>query len=121
VEAVIVAYNNMARYTRPSDGAGPAGLLLGGYDAKLTSGGLGPGHKAPGAYVLLRDPGGGYRCQQVLDPAITPAPALVATRAIIASPFADDPAGTVYAGGFDAGNLTPHNSAWLYRGTPRAS
>jgi hypothetical protein len=120
VEAVIVAYNNMTRYTRTSHDAGPTGLLIGGYDAKTTSGGLGAQHKAPGAYVLWRDPGGGYRAQEVLDPAITPAPDLVATRAIIGSPFADDPPGTVYAGGFDAGNLRPHNSAWLYRGTPPA-
>jgi hypothetical protein len=120
VEAVIVAYNNMTRYIRTSDDAGPPGLLIGGYDAKTTSGGLGSQHKAPGAYVLLRDPAGGYRGQEVLDPAIIPTPALVSTRTIIESPFADDPAGTVYAGGFDAGNLTPHNSAWLYRGTPYA-
>jgi hypothetical protein len=110
----------VTRYIRTSHDAGPPALLIGGYDAKTTSGGLGSQHKAPGAYVLLRDPGGGYRCQEVLDPAITPTPALVATRTIIVSPFADDPPGTVYAGGFDAGNLTPHNSAWLYRGTPDA-
>jgi hypothetical protein len=121
VEAVIVAYNNMTRYISPSDDAGAPGLLIGGYDAKITSGGLGSQHKAPGAYVLLRQPGGGYRCQQVLDPAITPTPDLVATRTIIGSPFAADPPGTVYAGGFDAGNLTPHNSAWLYRGAPHTA
>jgi hypothetical protein len=121
VEAVIVAYNNMTRYIRTSHGAGSPALLIGGYDAKTASGGLGRQHKAPGAYVLLRDSSGGYRCQQVLDPAITPTPALVATRTIIVSPFGDDPPGTVYAGGFDAGNLTPHNSAWLYRGTPHAA
>jgi poly(A) polymerase len=120
VEAVIVAYNNMTRYAGASPGGGLPGLLIGGYDAKLTSGGLGPIHKARGAYVLLRDSSGGYRGQEVVDPAITPRPALVATRTIIVSPFADDPPGTVYAGGFDAGSLTPHNSAWLYRGTPHA-
>lgn len=95
VEAVIVAYNNMTRYVRTSSGTGSPGLLIGGYDAKTASGGLGPQHKAPGAYVLLREPGGGYRCQQVLDPAITPTPALVATRTIIVSPFGGDPPGTV--------------------------
>jgi hypothetical protein len=119
VEAVIVAYNNMTSYTGTAHDAGRPGLLIGGYDAKTTSGGLGSQHKAPGAYVLWRDPAGGYRGQEVLDPAITPTPSLVATRTIIVSPFADDPPGTVYAGGFDAGNLSAHNSAWLYRGTPR--
>lgn len=71
--------------------------------------------------MLTRDSRGGYRSMEVLDPAITPAPALVATRTIIVSPFPSDPSGTVYAGGFDAGNLTPHNSAWLYHGTPSAT
>ena len=124
VRALIAAYNDMTPYPpAPQPVASPGSLLIGGYDAATpqSPSGLGPTRKAPGAYVLIRDPGGGYRSQQVLDPAITPVPALVATRTIIVSPFPSDPPGTIYAGGFDAGNLTPHNSAWLYRGAPNAT
>lgn len=124
VRALIVAYNDMAPYPGAvQPGASPGFLLIGGYDAATpqSPSGLGPTSKAPGAYVLIRDSRGGYRSQEVLDPAITPTPALVATRTITLSPFPSDPPGTIYAGGFDAGNLTPHNSAWLYRGTPNAT
>lgn len=124
VRALIVAYNDMTPYPgTPQPGTSPGSLLIGGYDAATpqSPSGLGPIRKAPGAYVLIRDSRGGYRSLQVLDPTITPAPALVATRTIVVSPFPSDPPGTVYAGGFDAGNLTPHNSAWLYRGTPSAT
>jgi hypothetical protein len=61
---------------------------------------------------------GHYSSVEIVDPGITPKPALVATRTLILSPFPSDPPGTLYAGGFDAGNIRPHNSAWLYRGTP---
>jgi hypothetical protein len=124
VRALIVAYNNMTPYpSTPHPGVSPGSLLLGGYHAKTpqSPSGLGRFHIAPGAYVLIRGPHGGYRSLEVLDPTITPRPALVATRTITSSPFPSDPPGTVYAGGFDAGQLTPHNSAWLYRGTPNAT
>jgi hypothetical protein len=65
---------------------------------------------------------GEYTVEWVYDPAIKPVPALVAVRAIALSPFSQDPRGTIYAGGFDAGNaLAPgvHNTAWLYKGVPR--
>ncbi len=123
VRGLIAAYNNMTPYpSAPQPGASPGSLLIGGYHAGTpqSPGGLGPARIAPGAYLLIRDPHGGYRSQEVLDPAITPAPALIATRTIIVSPFPSDPPGTICAGGFDAGDLTPHNSAWLYRGTPNA-
>lgn len=124
VRALIIAYNDMTPYPKTAQpGASSGFLLIGGYDAATpqSSSGLGPTTKAPGAYMLIRDSRGGYRSQEVLDPAITPTPALVATRTIICSPFPSDLPGTIYAGGFDAGNLTPHNSAWLYRGTPHAT
>ena len=35
---------------------------------------------------------------------------------MIQSPFASDPAGTVYAGGFDCNSVRVHNTAWIYRG-----
>jgi hypothetical protein len=124
VRALIVAYNDMTPYPpAPRSAVSPGSLLIGGYHATTpqSANGLGRFDIAPGAYVLIRDSRGGYRSLEVLDPAISPTPALVATRTIISSPFPADPPGTIYAGGFDAGQLTPHNSAWLYRGTPNAT
>jgi hypothetical protein len=40
--------------------------------------------------------------------------ALIATRAITASPFAND-ADTVYFAGFDANKRAHHNTAWIFR------
>jgi hypothetical protein len=120
VRSLIVAYNDMTAYpSTPQPGIPAGSLLIGGYHAAtpLSPVGVGTQHVAPGAYILIRDPAQGYRGLEVADPAITPAPALVATRAIAVSPFPSDPPGTVYAGGFDAGGITSHNSAWLYRGT----
>jgi hypothetical protein len=62
--------------------------------------------------------GSAYVLQEVRDKSITPIPSLVAIRTIINSPFADDPKGTIYAGGFDADNKPAHNTAWLYKGVP---
>ena len=69
----------------------------------------------------MRDCMGNYTVHWVYDPSLHPVPELVAVRAIAVSPFSQDPPGTIYAGGFDAGNApTPgvHNTAWLYRGVP---
>lgn len=120
VTALIVAYNDMTAYP---DASGSGFLLIGGYDAKTpdSPSGLGSTRKAPGGFVLIRDSQGNYISREIADPAISPKPALVATRTMLRSPFRSDPPGTVYAGGFDAGNLKPHNSAWLYRGTPAAT
>jgi hypothetical protein len=81
-------------------------------DAVDTSG------KHPFAHFLVRDCTGAYTARKIVDADFAQA-TLVATRTILNSPFPSDPPGTIYAGGFDAGNLAPHNSAWLYRGVPR--
>ncbi len=70
------------------------------------------------AHYLIRDCGGHYALREIQDPQIVPKPQLVAVRALAVSPFAADPTGTVYAGGFDANNNPVHNTAWLYRGVP---
>ena len=70
----------------------------------------------------MRDCTGGYTVHWVYDPALHPVPELVAVRAIAVSPFSQDPPGTIYAGGFDAGHAPPpgvHNTAWLYKGVPK--
>jgi hypothetical protein len=118
VIAGIVAYNDMTLY--PGPGNSCPSLLIGGYDAKTpyASNVIGENNKATGAYYLIRDCQGHYVSREIFDPNISPKPPLVATRAIIVSPFASDPPGTLYAGGFDAGKTQPHNSAWVYRGVP---
>jgi hypothetical protein len=58
-----------------------------------------------------------YEVQRIIDPTF-PTVTLTATRSITASPFHDDPPGTVYASGLDAGNITVHNTAWIYKGVP---
>jgi hypothetical protein len=50
---------------------------------------------------------------------ITLNPTLLATRALVVSQFPDDPAGTLYAGGYDAHDKPAHNTDWIYRGVPR--
>ena len=49
---------------------------------------------------------------------MTPKPAMVSTRAIVASPFAGEIGQVIYAGGFDANHVNGvnHDTAWLYRG-----
>ena len=72
----------------------------------------------PTASFLVRHCNGAYDFQTIVDPSITPAPPLVATRALAVSQFPGDPAGTIYAGGFDAHSLPAHNTDWIYRGVP---
>jgi hypothetical protein len=55
----------------------------------------------------------------ISDPSITPAPTLIATRAMAVSQFSGDPAGTLYSGGYDAHFDPAHNTDWLYRGRPK--
>lgn len=120
----IVAYNDMTAYPDLlNNNHSCPNLLMGGFDAQTPNivNGIGARRKAPGAYLLIRNCEGNYTSREIVDPTITPKPALVATRTLILSPFPSDPPGTLYAGGFDAGNIRPHNSAWLYRGTPALS
>jgi hypothetical protein len=70
------------------------------------------------AHYLIRDCGGNYVLQEIQDLQIVPKPVLVSVRALAVSPFASDPIGTVYSGGFDANNNPVHNTAWLYSGIP---
>jgi len=79
---------------------------------------FGKQHFDPNAYYLIRDCSGRYALREIQDVQIDPKPELVAVRALTVSPFPSDPAGTVYAGGFDANANPVHNTAWLYKGTP---
>ncbi len=79
--------------------------------------GVGKNRKhAAAQYLVRRCDVDRYELFAIDDPKHPGLP-LQSTRTIARSPFRDDPPGTVYAGGLDAGNLTVHNSAWIYRGT----
>jgi hypothetical protein len=120
VPTMIVAYNDMTVY-RTSDPACPS--LLMGFSVHTPNEPVtfATTHKYTGAGFLVRDCKGRYTAQWVKDPAMQPVPRLVAARAISLSPFPEEPSGTIYIGGFDAGNAPEpgvHNTAWLYRGVP---
>jgi hypothetical protein len=73
----------------------------------------------PTASFLVRHCNGAYGFRTIVDPSITPAPPLFATRTLAVSQFPGDPAGTIYAGGYDAHYMPAHNTDWIYRGVPK--
>jgi hypothetical protein len=108
---VITAYNDMAR-------VGNA-LLLGvmGFVPRNISipsshsvVDVGYGQVEAGAWYLVRWPNGRYDVRRVAADFTQP---VVATRAILASPFANDAA--VYFAGYDANKAPAHNTAWVAR------
>lgn len=110
----IAAYNDMVPVRLP--GASCDSLLL-GIEATTPSdpSGAGKNRKHAAAQYLVRRCDGHYELASIDDPGHPDLP-LVSTRTIARSPFSADPAGTLYAGGLDAGNLIVHNTAWIYRG-----
>ena len=113
----IAAYNDMTAYVDPRRPRCPSVLIGFESTTRFAANGVGENGKHPWAHYLVRDCNGFYGMRTIADPANFDAD-LVATRTMIVSPFATDPPGTLYAGGFDAGNMTAHNTAWLYRGRP---
>jgi len=116
----IVAYNDMTIY--PTADPACASTLM-GFSVHTPNEPVtfASTQKYTGAGFLVRDCKANYTVQWVNDPSLHPVPELVAVRAITLSPFSEDPPGTIYAGGFDAGNAPlpgVHNTAWLYRGVP---
>jgi len=111
----ITAYNGMAAYPDPESGKQ---LYLIGFEAISHQYPRTFGHQylVADAHFLIRKSTGVYELRKIEDLSISPAPSLVATRTMIVSPFADDPPGTIYAGGFDCNKNSVHNSAWIYRG-----
>ena len=74
----------------------------------------------PPASFLVRYCNGTYsNLRPIVDPSITPALLLLATRALAVSQFSGDPAGTLYSGGYDAHYDPAHNTNWIYRGRPK--
>jgi hypothetical protein len=117
----LVAYNDMTIYPT-ADTVCPSLLMGFSVHTPNEPETFASTHKYPGAGFLVRDCKGRYTVNWVQDPSLNPVPKLVAVRAISLSSFAQDPAGTIYVGGFDAGNAPApgvHNTAWLYKGVPR--
>ena len=74
-----------------------------------------------GAYLLIRRSDGQLEQSYVFDK-LNPPPdgqSLQAIRTVVVSPFAEDGAKVIYAGGFDVNNsdqASLSNSAWIYKG-----
>lgn len=115
-----IAYNDTTQYPDSKDGCS---RLLIGLEAVIPEAPrtFGANHHVSNAYYLVRDCNGQYALREIRDDAINPQPDLVAVRALIVSPFPKDPTGTVYAGGFDTNRDPVHNTAWLYKGIPKAN
>jgi hypothetical protein len=111
----IVAYNDMMEYP---DGKGACRRRFLGLEVATPEAPVTYNRHNPDAHYLVRECNGSYAVREVRDPQIVPKPQLVAVRAMAVSPFPADPAGTIYAGGFDANSHDVHNTAWLYRGVP---
>ena len=118
VAYVISAYNNMIVYPQSGSTSCPD-LLIG---LSMTTPNYANDYEAyyPTPMFLVRHCNGAYSLQTIA-PSITPAPSPIATRALAVSQFPGDPAGTIYAGGFDAHKQPAHNTAWLYKGVPKNS
>ncbi len=107
---VVAAYNDTTPLQDPKTGE-PLELI--GLEAQDPQ----PGHQNSSWY-LVRHLNGTYDLHEI--PAIAtpenPNPSLVATRAIVVSPFPEDQGKMVYFGGYDASwDTTDHNTAWIYR------
>jgi hypothetical protein len=115
---MIAAYNDMTMLRDPRDGE----VLLIGLEAYIPrdsppSPGLlvldAKHHLEGGGWYLIRHADGHYDLRQITGPLGGIAGKLVATRTIVASPFARDT--SVYMGGYDANITAAHNNAWIVR------
>jgi hypothetical protein len=120
VDYIIAAYNDMATIR---DGSGRERLVIGleafiPPRAQMPVGHLsvsvGYGRLDGGAWYLVRSAAGHYELHQINATLPTIGAALVATRAILASPFPGD-GDTVYFAGYDANKAAAHNTAWIVR------
>jgi hypothetical protein len=116
---VIAAYNDMARIP---DTRGGEALLIGLEVFIPPAAPRPPGHVVldvvhgleAGGWYLVRHADGRYDLHQITASLPSIGTALVATRTIVASPFAGE-AGTLYFGGYDSNGTAAHNTAWVVR------
>jgi poly(A) polymerase len=113
---VIAAYNDMTLVP----GARGAPAILMGIEAFLPASSPVPaGHARvdgleAGGWYLVRQDAQHYDLRRIGTVQPITGAALIATRAISVSPFAND-ADTVYFAGFDANKRPAHNTAWIFR------
>jgi hypothetical protein len=122
---VIAAYNDMARIHDNQRGD----LLLIGLEAFIPPRAPAPsGHSVvdvgygrldAGGWYLVRYPDARYDLRQITASPIA-GQALVATRSIACSPFAND-GGTLYFAGYDANKAPAHNTGWIFRASLAAT
>lgn len=116
VSYVIAAYNDMTIVSAPRSEA----KLLIGIEAFIPETSPVPaGHARVdgldgGGWYLVRQGERRYDLRRIGATQPTTGAPLVATRAIAASPFAND-ADTLYFAGFDANKHAHHNTAWIFR------
>jgi len=124
VSYVIAAYNDMAKVSDPRLGD----LLLIGLEAFIPPAApRPPGHSIlnvvngleGGAWYLVRHADGRYDLRQVDADLPKTRRDLVATRAILASPFPNDDA--IYFAGYDANGSPAHDTAWIVRAPRRVA
>jgi hypothetical protein len=115
---VIAGYNDMLPYEL---GDSDKHVLLMGIEAATPLLQRRFNYLNPDAHYLTRWPDGKYSLSEIIDVSQNPKPMLVSVRSLAPSPFPNDPPGTIYAAGFDANQISVHNSAWIYRGTPTSS
>src|SRR5262249_23589674 len=112
----IAAYNDM---TVVSMSQGEASVLI-GIEVFLPAGSSVPaGHARVdgldgGGWYFVRRSAGRYELRKIGSTHPHTGAALIATRAIAASPLPTD-AGTAYFAGFDANKRPAHNTAWIFR------
>ena len=117
VDYVTAAYNNIV--VDPQSGTTSCPTLLIGLSIIANNYPNAYEGYYPSASFLVRYCNGAYSSfTPIVDPSITPAPTLIATRALAVSQFSGDPAGTLYSGGYDAHFDPAHNTDWIYRGVP---
>lgn len=68
------------------------------------------------ANYLVRHADGSYDVYSMEDPTLPQPPPRVSVRTLAISPFPEDQAAVVYAGGFDCNNTPEHDTAWALKG-----
>jgi hypothetical protein len=118
VQYVIAAYNNMIVYPQTGTTSCPT-LLIGLSIIAKNYPNAYEGYYPPPSFLVRYCNGAYSYLTPIVDPSITPAPPLIAARALAVSQFSGDPAGTLYSGGYDAHDDPAHNTDWIYRGPPK--
>jgi poly(A) polymerase len=114
---ILAAYNNILPVVDPST---KETVHLIGFESWIGGDRFPIGQRGPnggfyaGAMYAIRDKKGKYRVNEVNGPSTSCKPVLIATRAYVLSPFAEDGNNVIYFGGHDCNDKTSHNTAWIF-------